>query len=262
MRRNRGIGKVLIRRTLSVNGVRRLYSILIRHLSVEASKARTLKEGVEDSASNELSFLRNLISGHPFFSVSLALLLGTLMGGLLSARISQYVLFSLVGGFPISIFYGSILGIPPEVSVIFVIFLDLLLVYVSLKLLYVLSRYPKFAPYFEAGRNRYKSKIEFLIRLLNRLSMVPAIALISFLLNPWSTTIIAYMLLIDIKTTIKGIFIGLTGAGAVSLLLYNNLLGTIPNPFIVTAIILAVIFTTTAIINRVLKPKNNATLRS
>lgn len=71
--------------------------------------------------------------------MALTLLIGVIIGGLLSAGVSQYILFALVGGFPIAMLYGNMLGISPEVSIIFVIFLDILVIYVIMKSLNFLA---------------------------------------------------------------------------------------------------------------------------
>ncbi|MCL5319000.1 MAG: hypothetical protein M1503_12190 [Thaumarchaeota archaeon] len=228
------------------------------HLVRSVSKASAVRYGVEKTFDDEITLVEDFIHRRPFFSMAFALLLGVVLGGLLSASVSQYILFALVGGFPIAMLYGNGLGISPEFSVVFVIFLDLLVIYVLMRSLYFFSHYPKLTPYFDGVRNRYEYSVEALPRALNRLPLVLFIALIGFLVGPWITTIIAYLSMVNLKTTVTGIGIGLSGAGVISLAIYRDLLGSIPNPFLVTAITLAIIFAVTTVINKVLNQKKSS----
>lgn len=257
MKRGRGI-KELFRSMRWLSDTGKFFTRVKSRLVSRASKASAFRSDVEKTFADEITSVEAFIHRRPFFSMVLTLLLGVILGGFLSASVSQYVLFALVGGFPIAILYGNMLGITPEASVMFVVFLDVLVIYVIMWSLYFLSHYPKLTPYFEGIRNRYKYSVEGLPRVLSRLPLVLFIALISFLVGPWITTIIAYLSLVNAKTTVAGTAVGLTGAGIISLALYKDLLVSVPNPFLVTAITLAVIFAVTTVINRVLKQKKHS----
>lgn len=257
MRRGRGI-KELFRSLPWFNDSLKSSSKVKSRLVSRASKISAFRSGVEKIFDDEISTVEEFIHRRPFFSMALALLLGVVLGGLLSASVSQYILFALVGGFPVAIWYGMMLGVAPEISVAFVVFLDILVIYVIMRSLYFFSHYQKLTPYFDKVRNRYKYSVEGLPRALSRLPLVLFIALVSFLVGPWVTTIIAYLSLVNAKTTVAGTAVGLTGAGVISLAIYKDLLVSIPNPFLVTATTLAVIFAITTVINRVMKQKKSS----
>jgi hypothetical protein len=253
MKIGKEVKKKLFRILFRVHDSGKIVSRRKSHVVNSISTAFTLRSEVEKTFEDELTLVEEFIHRRPFFSMALALLSGIVIGGLLSASISQYIVFALVGGFPIAMLYGNLLGILPETSVIFVVFLDILVIYVVMRSLYFFSHYHKLTPYLDRVRRRYKYSMDVLPRVLNRLPLVLFIALVSFLVGPWITTIVAYLSLVNVKTTVVGTAIGLTGAGVISLAIYKDLLGAMPNPFLVTAITLAIIFVATAVINKVLK---------
>ncbi len=258
MKRGRGIKKELFRSLSWLRGSRRYFSTRKGRGVSRIPRASTLRSDLGKTFAEEIKSIEDFIHRRPFFSVALALLLGVVFGGLLSASVSQYILFALVGGFPIAMLYGSMLGISPEISIMFVVFLDLLVIYLVLRSLHFFSHYPKLTPYFDKIKSRYMYSVEGLPRVLNRLPLVLFIGLISFLIGPWVTTIIAFLSLVNVKTTVAGTAIGLSGAGIISLAIYKDLLGTVPNPFVVAAITLAIIFAATTAVNKMLKRNENS----
>ncbi|NIM45052.1 MAG: hypothetical protein GTO54_05380 [Nitrososphaeria archaeon] len=160
-----------------------------------------------------------------------------------------------MGGFLISIVYGTSVGVPAELSCAFVIFLDCFVIFASLKFSYYLSDYPRLMPHLAALRNRYRAQINLLSKYINRFHMVPTLAVINFLIGPWISMILAYGLQINVVSTIKGAAIGLFGAAAVSLALYKGLITTIPDPLLVTVISLVILLVSTTILKRSLKSR-------
>jgi hypothetical protein len=223
---------------------------LIGRLSAGARRLSILKRAMEESFSNEVEFFRGFVSRYPFLSVGVSLLAGLLIGAILSARVSQFVLLSLIGGFPLAIVYGNSIGVPAELSCASVVLLNCFMIYATLKAIGSLSGYPRLAPYLAALRDRYEPSLAPFSKRANKLHIVGAIAVSSFLIGWWVSAMLAFVLGVSVQTALKGAAIGLIAAAAVSLALYKGLIMAIPDAWLVGAIFLAIFFVSTAILRR------------
>ncbi|HYW00980.1 MAG TPA: hypothetical protein VE862_05885, partial [Candidatus Acidoferrum sp.] len=62
--------------------------------------------------STEISSLRRFMNLYPLLTLGLTFLIGTIVGGLLSAWPSQFIILALFGGFGFAIVLGTKLGLP------------------------------------------------------------------------------------------------------------------------------------------------------
>ena len=62
--------------------------------------------------SPEIESLRRFLDAYPLLTVGIVFLIGVIVGGLLRAWPSQFVLLYLLGGFGLAIANGSTIGLP------------------------------------------------------------------------------------------------------------------------------------------------------
>ncbi|MEM3462319.1 MAG: hypothetical protein QXJ15_01440 [Candidatus Bathyarchaeia archaeon] len=228
-----------------------LVSGIIGRLGARARAFIILRRKVEEGFSSEIELFKGFVSRYPFLSVGVSLLAGLLIGAILSARISQFILISLIGGFPLAIVYGNSLGIPAEASCASVVLLHSFMLYATLRILSSLSGYSRLAPYLSAIMKRYESSLALFSRRANGLRAIGVMAMSSFFIGWWVSAMLAFLLGISARTALRGAAIGLMAAAAVSLALYKGLFMAIPDAWIVGAIFLAMFFASTAILRRI-----------
>ncbi|MEM3439893.1 MAG: hypothetical protein QXG32_03130 [Candidatus Bathyarchaeia archaeon] len=224
---------------------------LIGRLGAKARALLILRRKVEEGFSSEIELFRGFVGRYPFLSVGVSLLAGLLIGAILSARISQFILISLIGGFPLAIVYGNSLGIPAEASCASAVLLHYFMFYAALRILSSLSGYSRLAPYLSATMERYKSSLAPFSRRADGLRAIGVMAMSSFLIGWWLSAVLAFLLGISARAALRGAAMGLMAAAAVSLALYKGLIMAIPDAWIVGAIFLTIFFISTAILRRI-----------
>lgn len=218
------------------------------------AKARALllvRRKAEEALSSEIGFFRGFVGRHPFLSVGVSLLAGLLIGAILSARISQLILISLIGGFPLAIVYGNSIGVPAEASCALVVLLHCFMLYAAIGILSSLGEYPRLAPYLSTIMEKYKSSLAPLSRRAYGLRAIGVMAISSFLIGWWVSAVLAFLLGIGARAALMGAAIGLVAAATVSLALYKGLIMAIPDAWVVGAIFLAIFFASMAILRRI-----------
>jgi hypothetical protein len=78
--------------------------------------------------------------------------------------------------------------------------------------------------------------------------MTGVLAFSTFLIGWWVTVVLAFFLNVKVSTSMKGVGLGLGVGAFVSWASYQGLLGSVPNPIIITAITLIVSSAITKII--------------
>jgi len=184
----------------------------------------------------EIVSLRLFLDAYPLLALGLAFLIGIIVGGLLSAKPSEFVILALLGGFGFAIAIGSTLGIPSYVSISLVVPILAFTTYASLRILYSIDKDPRVASYLASMRRKYGPTSTYLVNHVGIFGVVGVIALSTFLIGWWLTVIISYLLNVKVGTAMKGTAIGLLVGAFVFWASYEGLTRWIPNPLIVTAV--------------------------
>jgi hypothetical protein len=235
-----------------------LFSKVKQELIRANQEAKLLRLSLSDTFSGEIEAVRGLLASHPFLSVSFAFVIGLVFGGLLQARVSRFTLLSLLGGFPLAIVYGQSQGLPTLLSIGIVIMIDSFVSYSLLKLLRILDEYPRFHPYLNKVKVRYADSSKRFMTYSGRLGVQGALAVCTFLIGWWITTVIAYILDLDTNTAMVSIFSGLLAVGLLSLAIFEGFVRLIPDPVIVVLIFLFVFIITGLVMGRIFKRISHA----
>jgi hypothetical protein len=166
--------------------------------------------------------------------------MGVIVGGLVSAWPSQFVLLSLLGGFGLAIVHGSTIGLPSFVSVGLVVPILAFASYASLRVLHSLGQYSLTAPYLLRIKERYDPLSKYLLAHTSIIGITGILAFSTFFIGWWVSVVIAYLLNVRVSSTMRGVGVGLGVGAFVSWASYQGLLRWIPNPVIITAITLIV----------------------
>jgi hypothetical protein len=196
----------------------------------------------------EINRLRAFMNEYPFLTLSLPFFLGLIVGGVLRATVSQFVIVALVGGFPLARLYGLSIGLPVVVSNLLVVPVLLFASYASVRILWAIENYPRAAQYLTKLKNRYGPGARFLAAHAGKIGVGGALALCTFLIGWWVAVVISYVLDVDVKTTMKAAALGLLIGAGVSWASYEGLTKWLPNPLVVTGVLLIIV----AVIARVL----------
>lgn len=213
----------------------------------------TLRLSLRETFSDEIEATRSLLIKYPFLSVSFAFVAGVFFGGLLQARVSRFVVLSLLGGFPLAIVYGQSQGMPTILSVGSVIALDGFVSYAVLRLMRVLDDYPRIQPYLAKVKVRYAESSRLFMTYSGRLGVQGALAVCTFLIGWWIATVLAYLMDLDMKTVMISIFSGLLAGGLLSLAIYEGFVRLIPDPAIVVFAFLVLFVVTGFVVGRLFK---------
>lgn len=203
-------------------------------------ETNSLTGSLRESFSGEIEIVRNILAKHPFFSVGLAFVIGLIFGGILQARASHFTILSLLGGFPLAIVYGHSQGMPTALSMFSVIAIDGFVSYALLKLMHILDESPRIQPYLDKIKVRYSDSSRLFMTYSGRLGVQGTLAVCTFLIGWWIAVIIAYLMDIDTKTSMIGIFTGLLAGGLLSWSIYEGFVRLIPDPAILVLIFLVV----------------------
>lgn len=185
-----------------------------------------------------MELLRRFLDAYPLLSIGIVFLIGVIVGGLLRAWPSQFVLLSLLGGFGLAIAQGSTIGLPTYVSVALVVPILAFTTYASLRVLGSVEQYPRAAPYLMRLKRRYSPLSNYLLAHAGVVGITGVLAFSTFLVGWWVTVMIAYFLNVKVSSTMKGTGVGLVVAAFVFWASYQGLLRWIPNPIVITAITL------------------------
>ena len=190
--------------------------------------------------STEIAYLKGFMNEYPFLTLGIVFFGGLIVGGVLRARTSQFVILTLLGGFALAIAYGSSIGLPTFLSSLLVVPVDAFTTYAAVRIIRAIERYPRAEPYLTTLKNKYAPGSRFLIAHTGRLGLGGALALATLLVGWWVTVAIAYLLDVDVSTTMKATLLGLLAGAGVSWAVYEGLTKALPNQILVTAVTLIV----------------------
>ena len=192
--------------------------------------------------SPEIESLRRFLDAYPLLTIGIVFLIGVIVGGLLKAWPSQFVLLSLLGGFGLAIANGSTIGLPDYVSVALVVPILAFATYASLRVLRSVEQYPRAAPHLMRLKRKYLPISNYLLAYAGIVGITGVLAFSTFLIGWWVTVMIAYFLNVNVSSTMKGTGVGLVVGAFVFWAAYQGLLRWLPNPVVITAITLIVFF--------------------
>jgi hypothetical protein len=209
---------------------------------ISVNKVAARRHEVYSIFSPEIELLRRFLDAYPLLSIGIVFLTGVVVGGLLRAWPSQFVLLCLLGGFGPAIAHGSTIGLPGYVSVVLVVPILAFVTYASLNVLRSVEQYPRAAPYLMRLKRKYLPISNYLLAHVGFIGITGVLAFSTFLIGWWVTVMIAYLLNVKVASTMKGTVVGLVVGAFVFWASYQGLLHWIPNPIIITAITLIVCF--------------------
>jgi hypothetical protein len=215
-----------------------LFTKIRLKFSQTKKESSSLTGSLRESFSGEIDTVRSILAKHPFFSVGFAFIIGLIVGGILQARVSHFTILSLLGGFPLAIVYGHSQGMPTALSMFSVIAIDGFVSYALLKLMHILDESPRIQPYLDKIKVRYGDSSRLFMTYSGRIGVQGTLAVCTFLVGWWIAVIIAYLMDIDTKTSMIGIFTGLLAGGLLSWSIYEGFVRLIPDPAIVVLIFL------------------------
>jgi len=201
---------------------------------------RKSREAFYSIFSPEIESLRRFLDAYPLLTVGIVFLIGVVVGGLLRAWPSQFVLLSLLGGFGLAIANGSAIGLPSYVSVALVVPILAFATYASLRVLRSVEQYSRVAPHLMRLKRQYLPLSNYLVAHAGIVGITGVLAFSTFLIGWWVTVMIAYFLNVKVSSTMKGTGVGLAVGAFVFWTSYQGLLRWVPNPVIITAITLIV----------------------
>ena len=173
---------------------------------------------------------------YPLLTLGLTFLIGTIVGGLLSAWPSQFIILALLGGFGVAIALGTKLGLPSYLSVGLVVPILAFTTYAGLRILHSIDQYERVAPHLARIRKKYSPISTYLVTHAGAFGIIGIITLSTFLIGWWVTIIIAYLLDVKVSTAMKGTGVGLLIGAFVFWTSYEGLMHWLPNPPVITAI--------------------------
>ena len=203
-------------------------------------RIRKGREAFYSIFSPEIESLRRFLDTYPLLTIGIVFLTGIVVGGLLRAWPSQFVLLSLLGGFGLAIANGSTIGLPGYVSVALVIPILAFATYASLRVLRSVEQYPRAAPHLFRLKRKYLPVSNYLLAHAGIVGITGVLAFSTFLIGWWVTVMIAYLLNVKVSSTMKGTGVGLGVGAFVFWASYQGLLRWIPNPIVITAVTLIV----------------------
>jgi hypothetical protein len=185
------------------------------------------------------------MNSYPLLTLGLTFLIGAIVGGLLSAWPSQFIILALLGGFGFAIALGATLGLPSYLSIGLVVPILAFTTYAGLRILHSIDQYARVAPHLARIRKKYSPTSTYLVTHAGAFGIIGVIVVCTFLIGWWMTIVIAYILDVKVSTAMIGTAIGLLVGAFVFWTSYEGLARWIPNPLIITAITI-VIFSASA----------------
>jgi len=203
-------------------------------------RIRKTRKAFYSTFSPEIESLRRFLDAYPLLTIGIVFLIGVIVGGLLKAWPSQFVLLSLLGGYGLAIVNGSAIGLPSYVSVALVVPILTFATYASLRVLRSVEHYPRAAPHLMRLKRKYLPISNYLLAHAGIVGISGVLAFSTFFIGWWVTVVIAYLLNVKVSSTMKGAGVGLVVGAFVSWVSYQGLLGWMPNPIVIIAITLIV----------------------
>jgi hypothetical protein len=186
----------------------------------------------------EITHVKAFMNEYPLLTLGLLFFLGLIVDGILRSTASQFVIITLLGGFSLARLYGLSIGLPAYVSIPLAVPVDLFTCYAMARMLWAIESYPRAVRYLTKLKERYGPGADFLAAHAGRIGVGGALALCTLLIGWEVAVVISYLLDMSVKTAMKSIVLGeLIGAG-VSWASYEGLANWLPNPLVVTAILL------------------------
>jgi hypothetical protein len=205
-------------------------------------RIRKARQAFYSTFSPEIESLRRFLDGYPLLTIGIVFLIGVIVGGVLRAWPSQFVLLSLLGGFGLAIAHGSTIGLPAYVSVALVVPILAFATYASLSVLRSVEQYSRAAPYLVRLKRKYLPISNYLLAHVGFIGITGVLAFSTFLIGWWVTVVLAYLLNVRVSSTMKGAGVGLVVGAFVFWASYQGLSRWIPDPIIITAITLIIFF--------------------
>ena len=196
------------------------------------------------------------MNSYPLLTLGLAFLIGAIVGGLLSAWPSQFIILALLGGFGFAIALGTTLGLPSYLSIGLVVPILAFTTYAGLRILHSIDQYARVAPHLALIKKNYKPISTYLVDHAGSFGIVGVIAVSTFLIGWWVTIVIAYILDVKVSTAMIGTGVGLLVGAFVFWTSYEGLARWIPNPLIITAITIVIFSASARIITYKAADKN------
>ena len=218
-------------------------------------RVRRARQGFYSTFSPETTSLRRFLNDYPLLTIGLAFLIGAIVGGLLRAWPSEFIILALLGGFGFAIALGTTLGLPSYVSIGLVVPILAFTTYAGLRILHSIDQYDRVAPYVVRIRGKYGPTSSYLITHAGAFGIVGVIALSAFLIGWWVTIIIAYLLDVKVSTAMIGTGVGLLIGAFVFWASYEGLARWVPNPLIITAITVVIFSASARIITYKAQPR-------
>jgi len=205
-------------------------------------RIRKVEQAFHSIFSPEIQSVRRFLDAYPLLSIGIVFLIGVIVGGLLRAWPSQFVILSLLGGFGLAIAQGATIGLPGYVSAALVVPILAFATYASLNVLRSIDQYSRAAPYLVRLKRKYLPISNYLLAHAGVIGITGVLAFSTFLIGWWVTVMIACLLNVKVSSTMEGTGVGLLVGAFVFWASYQGLLRWIPNPIIITAITLVVFF--------------------
>ncbi len=200
--------------------------------------------------STEIKHLRNFMYKYPFLTLGIAFLGGLIADGVLRAAASRFVIVALIGGPPLAMPYGSYVGLPTFLSSLLVVPIISFVAYASMRVIRAVEKHPRSEAYLIKFKDKYRPSSKFLVAHAGRLGIGGALTLSTFLVGWWVAVMIAYLLDLDISTTMKATIVGLLASSVVSWAVYEGLLTALPSPILVAVVMLIVFGVIASLIKR------------
>jgi len=212
--------------------------------SLQSRKAR-----VENAFRDELKALREFFQQMTFLSLTLAFMIGLILGGILSSMPAIFIILTLALGFPVAIAYGSAHGIPALLAMFAAVLVHCIMAYAVLRIIRTVESDSRIAPYVNQIRSRYTGTSRRLLAYAGRFGVAGSLAVFAFLIGWWVSALAAYILDVELGTAMKGISAGALIGGVTSLAIYQGMLVAVPNPGIISLIFIT-IFVVSAYLTR------------
>ena len=204
----------------------------------------------------EVAYLKDFMNKYPFLTLGMAFSCGLIVGGILRARVSQFVILALLGGFALATPYGSSLGLPVFLSILLVIPIHAFIAYAAIRIIFAIERYPKAKPYLTKLKKKYRPASEILVAHAGKLGLGGALTICTFLFGWQPTIVIAYLLDVDVSTTMKTIILGALIGAIFFWAVYEGLLKAFPYPILVIAVIVIIFGILGLVIKQIAKQKS------
>ncbi|GEM_PF-633593 len=234
---------------LAMSRPKKLASTIDTGIRPLSSNLRSGKARVENAFRSELKALRDFFQQMTFLSLTLAFMLGLILGGILSSMPAIFIILTLALGFPVAIAYGSAHGVPAILGMLAAVFVNCIMAYSVLRIIRTIESDSRIAPYVTQIRSRYTGTSKRLLAHAGRFGVAGSLAIFAFLIGWWVSALVAYILDVEIGTAMKGISAGALVGGLTSLAIYQGLLVAVPNPSIISLIFIT-IFVVSAYLTR------------